>query len=144
MPANTYRGPAGPRRPLSLKEAPIEMVTSRTSIQFFIFSKRGSCAAAGSEWLRQDLPVGRPGKIQSVKFGLKAKKNPEASFSFGVWNKCLAVTYSHTANAALPSALARFTSEFGMESGGSAPLLPPGKANRESVQKRLSYQRWRM
>ena len=48
-------------------------------------------------------------------------------------------------NPTLPSALARFTSEFEMESGGSTPLLPPGKANRtgtytgcqKSVQERL-------
>ena len=31
------------------------------------------------------------------------------------------------ANATLPSALQRFTSEFGMGSGGSTALLPPGK-----------------
>ena len=31
------------------------------------------------------------------------------------------------ANATLPSALPRFTSEFGMGSGGSTALLPPGK-----------------
>ena len=41
--------------------------------------------------------------------------------------KSLAVTYSHMANATLPSALVRFTSEFGMGSGGTTPLLPPGK-----------------
>ncbi len=31
------------------------------------------------------------------------------------------------ANATLPSALVRFTSEFGMGSGGTTPLWPPGK-----------------
>ena len=31
------------------------------------------------------------------------------------------------ANATLPSALPRFTSEFGMGSGGSTALWPPGK-----------------
>ena len=40
---------------------------------------------------------------------------------------CLAVSYSRMANATLPSALQRFTSEFGMGSGGSTALLPPGK-----------------
>ena len=34
---------------------------------------------------------------------------------------CLAVTYSSTAWAAVPSALARFTAEFGMGSGGDTP-----------------------
>ena len=40
---------------------------------------------------------------------------------------CLAVSYSRMANATLPSALPRFTSEFGMGSGGSTALWPPGK-----------------
>ena len=42
-------------------------------------------------------------------------------------NRCLTVSYSRMANATLPSALQRFTSEFGMGSGGSTALLPPGK-----------------
>ncbi|WP_219265079.1 hypothetical protein, partial [Aeromonas veronii] len=41
--------------------------------------------------------------------------------------ECLAVSYSRMANATLPSALPRFTSEFGMGSGGSTALWPPGK-----------------
>jgi len=36
------------------------------------------------------------------------------------------VSYSHMANATLPSALQRFTSVFGMGTGGSIALLPPG------------------
>ena len=44
---------------------------------------------------------------------------------FSIWR--LAVTYSHTGTPALPSAMHRFTSEFGMGSGGSNALLPPGK-----------------
>ena len=40
---------------------------------------------------------------------------------------CLAVSYSHMANATLPSALQRFTSVFGMGTGGSTALSPPGK-----------------
>ena len=39
----------------------------------------------------------------------------------------LAVNYSRMASATLPSSQLRFTSEFGMESGGSTALLPPGK-----------------
>ena len=39
----------------------------------------------------------------------------------------LAVNYSRMASATLPSSRLRFTSEFGMESGGSTALLPPGK-----------------
>ena len=34
--------------------------------------------------------------------------------------------YSRMANATLPSSQLRFTSEFGMGSGGSTALLPPG------------------
>ena len=37
------------------------------------------------------------------------------------------MTYSHMANATLPSAMRRFTSEFGMGSGGSNALLSSGK-----------------
>jgi hypothetical protein len=36
------------------------------------------------------------------------------------------VSYSHMANATLPSALQRFTSVFGMGTGGSIALSPPG------------------
>ena len=39
----------------------------------------------------------------------------------------LAVYYSRMASATLPSSQLRFTSEFGMDSGGSTALLPPGK-----------------
>ena len=39
----------------------------------------------------------------------------------------LAVTYSRTGTPALPSAMHRFTAEFGMGSSGSNDLLPPGK-----------------
>ena len=37
------------------------------------------------------------------------------------------MTYSHMANATLPSVMCRFTSEFGMGSGGTNSLWPPGK-----------------
>ncbi len=38
-----------------------------------------------------------------------------------------AVPYSHMGDPTLPSALRRFTSEFGMGSGGTTALVPPGK-----------------
>ena len=41
--------------------------------------------------------------------------------------KSLAVTYFHMGNPTLSSALSSFTSEFGMGSGGSHSLWPPGK-----------------
>ena len=37
------------------------------------------------------------------------------------------MTYSHMANATLPLAMLRFTSEFGKGSGGSTALLSSGK-----------------
>ena len=42
-------------------------------------------------------------------------------------NKSLAMSYSHMGTPTLPSALLRFTSEFGMGSGGTNALMPPGK-----------------
>ena len=45
----------------------------------------------------------------------------------GFQNKYLTVSYSHMANATLPSALQRFTSVFGMDTGGSIALWPSNK-----------------
>ena len=39
--------------------------------------------------------------------------------------------------ATLPSAHARFTSEFGMGSGGTTPLWPPGKGWEQRVKRQL-------
>ena len=44
-----------------------------------------------------------------------------------LFNKNLTMTYSHMANATLPLAMLRFTSEFGKGSGGSTALLSSGK-----------------
>jgi hypothetical protein len=41
----------------------------------------------------------------------------------GAW-RCATLTWG---DPTLPSPLMRFTSEFGMGSGGTASLLPPGK-----------------
>ncbi len=41
--------------------------------------------------------------------------------------RCLAMTYSHMGSPTLPSALRRFTSEFGKGSGGSISLWSPSK-----------------
>ena len=57
----------------------------------------------------------------------KKNKNPAiAGFCLLLQFKSLAVSYSHMANATLPSALQRFTSVFGMDTGGSTALSPPG------------------
>ncbi len=42
-------------------------------------------------------------------------------------NRSLAMSYSHMGPPTLPSALLRFTSEFGMESGGTTALLSLNK-----------------
>ena len=39
--------------------------------------------------------------------------------------------------ATLPSAHARFTSEFGMGSGGTTPLWPPGKGLKQRIARQL-------
>jgi hypothetical protein len=61
---------------------------------------------------------------------LRSNGLPARSFLLACWSLdligCLAVSYSHMANATLPSALQRFTSVFGMGTGGSTALLPPG------------------
>ena len=56
-------------------------------------------------------------KARIVKFGLST-----------IWS--LAMSYFHIANATLSSALFRFTTEFGMGSGGSKTLLLPSKLGR--------------
>ena len=53
------------------------------------------------------------------------EKKPD-TFVSGFLNGCLAVTYFHMAAATLSSARLRFTTEFGMGSGGSTALWPPG------------------
>ena len=61
---------------------------------------------------------------ESSLAGVK-KKAPPVRVRLFIWR--LAVTYSRTGTPALPSAMHRFTAEFGMGSGGSNALLPPGK-----------------
>ena len=63
-----------------------------------------------------------PGRESSLAGG--KKKPPAIAGGFLFWR--LAVTYSHTGTPALPSAIHCFTAEFGMGSGGSNALLPPG------------------
>ena len=55
--------------------------------------------------------------------------NKKTQTSYKGWvslNKSLAVTYFHMGTPTLSSALSRFTSEFGMDSGGTNSLWPPG------------------
>ena len=55
------------------------------------------------------------------------EKTPVAWLRGSSFFKSLAVSYSHMAIATLSSALCRFTSVFGMGTGGSNTLWPPGK-----------------
>src|SRR3546814_21169455 len=66
-------------------------------------------------------------KTTSSKAKPPGTKNPDACASGSVVFKTLAVSYSHMAAATLSSALSRFTSVFGMGTGGSNSLWPPGK-----------------
>ncbi len=54
-------------------------------------------------------------------------KKPPTRKASGVSNKNLAVSYLRVGNPTLSSALSVFTTEFGMDSGGTRPLWPPGK-----------------
>ncbi len=53
---------------------------------------------------------------------LEPKKSPDSVSYQGSLNLSLTTTYSHMGSPTLPSAMALFTSEFGMGSGGSTPL----------------------
>ena len=53
------------------------------------------------------------------------EKSP--SLKTGALNRKLTMSYSHMGTPTLPSALLHFTTEFGMESGGSTTLLSSAK-----------------
>jgi hypothetical protein len=72
------------------------------------------------------------GRANAVRPNVKQEK-PRRGFPAGFLIKSLAVTYSRTAAAALSSALSRFTSVFGMGTGGSNSLMPPGKLANELI-----------
>src|SRR5690606_38472953 len=62
----------------------------------------------------------------------RPKKNPAAGAA-GFWGKDPGDDLLSHARCTLPSARARFTSEFGMGSGGSTQLLSPGRGWRVAV-----------
>ncbi len=69
-------------------------------------------------------PKAEPSDLQSDPFGHSGtppEKKP--SVSWVSLNRRLAMSYSHMGTPTLPSALLRFTSEFGMGSGGTTALL---------------------
>ena len=65
--------------------------------------------------------------FESKPSGCHKAKRPSLSTEAILFIGSLAVYYSRMATATLPSSQLRFTSEFGMDSGGSTALLPPGK-----------------
>ena len=76
-------------------------------------------------WLFE-TPISLYYSALSEPLGHKCKK-PTLSSGLFDFIGSLAVYYSRMASATLPSSQLRFTSEFGMDSGGSTALLPPGK-----------------
>ena len=67
-------------------------------------------------------PKAEPSDLQSDPFGHSG--TPPMKYVFTLFlNRSLAMTYSHMGTPTLPSALLRFTSEFGMGSGGATVLL---------------------
>ena len=58
---------------------------------------------------------------------MKRKKIPLTYSANGMSKKTLAATYSSVLLRTVPSAMRGLTSEFGMGSGISLSLLPPGK-----------------
>ena len=68
-------------------------------------------------------PKAEPSDLQSDPFGHSGTP-PRGHFINkvdGIWS--LAMSYSHMGTPTLPSAQLRFTSEFGMGSGGTTALL---------------------
>ena len=54
------------------------------------------------------------------------KRQSPLAFARGLLYIIPVMTYSHIANATLPSARLRFTSVFGMDTGGTKALWSPG------------------
>ena len=73
------------------------------------------------------MPVNTNTAIVMMWLTKRKAKSPALARRAYYLMRSLAVNYSRIANATLPSSQLRFTSEFGMGSGGSTALLPPGK-----------------
>ena len=67
------------------------------------------------------------------------KKTPAAYATRVLLIKSLTMTYSHMGSPTLPSAIRRFTSEFGKGSGGSTALLSSSKALHTLVCMRIHW-----
>ena len=89
-------------------------------------------------------PKAEPSDLQSGPFGHSGTppRGRKSNNKLNNQNRSLAMSYSHMGTPTLPSALTRFTSEFGMGSGGTMSLLSLDKniINRTFVQS--IYQSW--
>ena len=70
-------------------------------------------------------PKAEPSDLQSDPFGHSGTppRGRKACLLQTILKRSLAMSYSHMGTPTLPSALLRFTSEFGMGSGGTTVLL---------------------
>ena len=75
-------------------------------------------------WIPGLLQNDNSKQAQGMAREKKAPADAQGFYSREAW-RCPTLTWG---DPTLPSALSVFTSEFGMESGGSRSLLPPGKA----------------
>lgn len=93
------------------------------------YSRATRCAAGATvSDTNQGSPAGFPEMPCPAGHGGKAQKKSPASVETGDrYLKPGDVLLSHEENPILSSALNVFTSEFGMGSGGSRSLWPPGK-----------------
>ena len=79
--------------------------------------------------------------IRIVYIFLQTAKSPTLSYrAFLI--RSLAMSYSHMGTPTLPSALTRFTSEFGMGSGGTMSLLSLDKNVINQARTQLINQSW--
>ena len=79
--------------------------------------------------------------IKIYKYFFQTAKSPTLS-NRAFLIRSLAMSYSHMGTPTLPSALLRFTSEFGMGSGGTTVLLSLDKNVINQVINSINYQSW--
>ena len=94
----------------------------------------GHYHCVGCRFARPTYILGLKVNSLRVLFSLSCRRKKARLFRVGlscIWS--LAMSYFHIANATLSSALFRFTTEFGMGSGGSKTLWLPSKLGCQSV-----------
>ena len=84
-------------------------------------AKSDHCCAL---WLYERMELVRPQRYLCYFLKFITRQQKARGFRIGLFRiRNLAMSYSHMGTPTLPSALLRFTSEFGMESGGTTALL---------------------